>query len=202
MDVGTAAQEQSTDDEIVAAAQKGDYSAFEILVRRYQDRVYRLAFGLTRSASDAEEVTQDTFLKVFTHLGSFRGLSSPASWIYRITANYALMRLRSRRRKPVLSIEDRPSAWYDDGKVWIVPPGDWSQMPDEKLLSHELGERIESAIGKLPESFRVVLLMRDVEGLSNEEVAAALGVTIGTVKNRLHRSRLFVREELESYFHQ
>jgi len=191
---------QSTDVELVAAAQKGDYDAFEVLVERHQDRVYRLAYGFVQSASDAEDVTQETFLSVFTHLATFRASSAPASWIHRITANHALMRLRARRRRPVMSIEDRPSAWNDDGKVWIVPPGDWAQTPDDALLSRELGQRIESAVDKLPESYRVVLLMRDVEGLSSEEVASALGVTIATVKNRLHRSRLFVRDELEGYF--
>lgn len=199
MEAGNAGLQLATDEALVAALQSGNYEAFEILVRRYQDKVFRLAYDFTRNPSDAEEIAQETFLSVFTHLGSFRFQSTPASWIYRITANHALMRLRARRRRPELSIEDRPTSWKDEGRVWVVPPGDWGQAPDEHLLTAELREHLAAAIEKLPESYRVVLLMRDVEGLSNEEVAATLGTTVATIKNRLHRSRLFVREELDRY---
>lgn len=189
-----------TDVALLDAAQHGNFASFEELVHRYRDRVFRLAYGMTKSASEAEEVVQDTFLSLFRALGTFRGHSTVASWIYRIAANSALMHLRRGRRKALVSIEDRPSAWHDDGKRWITPPGEWSRTPDEKLLSRELGTRLEQAIGRLPEQYRVVLILRDVEGLESDEVADALGLTLPTVKSRLHRARLFVRGELETYF--
>jgi RNA polymerase sigma-70 factor (ECF subfamily) len=190
----------SSDSDLLEAARGGDYAAFEKLVRRFRDRVFRLARGMTSNDAEAEEVVQDTFLNIFRRLAAFRGDSTVSSWIYRVAANAALMRLRRQRRKPHLSLEDTRPDFTDDGTRFIEEPGEWARQPDEQLLDRELGNRIETAIGELPEKYRLVLLLRDVEGLSNEEAANALGVTIPTVKSRLHRSRLFVRDELETYF--
>ncbi len=195
------AQPRRSDLQLVEAAQAGDYPAFEELVRRYHDKVYRLAFGMTRSHQDAEEVVQDTFLNAFRSLSTFRRDSAPGSWIYRIAANGALMKLRSKRRKPLLSIDDVPGAAEDKRRrsaLW--PVGEWSRQPEEKLVSAELARHLEDAIGRLPEHQRVVLLLRDVDGLNNEQVAETLGLTLPTVKARLHRSRLFIRDELDRYF--
>lgn len=188
------------DAELLDAARAGDYSAFETLVHRYRDRVYRLALGMMHDADEAEEVAQETFLNIFRGLRRFRGESSVGSWVYRVAANACLMRLRGRRRKPLLSIDDTLPGFADTGGATLTPPGDWARQPDDKLLSSELGKHIDSAIAELPEKYRMVLLLRDVEGLSNEEVADTLGLTVPTVKSRLHRSRLFVRERLEAYF--
>jgi RNA polymerase sigma-70 factor (ECF subfamily) len=189
-----------TDLELMDAAQASDYQAFEELVRRYHDRVYRLAYGMTKSAQDAEEVVQDTFLNAFKSLSTFRRDSAPGSWIFRIAANSALMRLRTKRRKPFLSIEDIPGGAEDKRKRAVWPVSEWSRQPEEKLLSSELAHHIEDAIERLPEKYRLVLLLRDVEGLNNVQVADALGLTLPTVKARLHRSRLFIRDELDRYF--
>ena len=189
-----------TDLELMEAAQAGDYPAFEELVRRYHDRVFRLAFGMTKSVHDAEEVVQDTFLNAFRSLASFRRDSAPGSWIFRIAANSALMRLRTKRRKPFLSIEEVPASADDRRKRAMWPTSEWSRQPDEKLLSRELAHHLEDAIERLPEKYRLVLMLRDVEGLNNEQVADALGLTLPTVKARLHRSRLFIRDELDRYF--
>ncbi len=194
------APDTGSDLDLVDAARRGDYAAFERLVSRFRDRIFRLARGMTSNDDEAEEVVQDTFLAVFRKLGTFRGESSVSSWIYRVAANNALMRLRRQRRKPHLSIEDARPDFTEDGTEFVDSPGDWARQPDEKLLDRELGVRIESAIAELPEKYRMVLLLRDVEGLSNEQVADTLGVTVPTVKSRLHRSRLFVRDELETYF--
>jgi RNA polymerase sigma-70 factor (ECF subfamily) len=188
------------DAELLEAARRGEYSAFETLVQRYRDRVYRLALGMMHEPAEAEEVVQETFLSVFRGLQRFRGESSVGTWVYRVAANACLMRLRGRRRKPLLSIDDTLPSYADTGGDALTPPGDWARQPDDQLLSSELGEHLESAIAKLPEKYRMVLLLRDVEGLSNEEVAETLGLTVPTVKSRLHRSRLFVRERLEAYF--
>ena len=139
-------------------------------------------------------------LNAFKSLASFRHDSAPGSWIFRIAANSALMRLRTKRRKPFLSIEDVPQADTDKRKRAMWPVGDWSRQPEEKLLSRELASHLEDAIERLPEKYRLVLLLRDVEGLNNEQVADALGLTLPTVKARLHRSRLFIRDELDRYF--
>jgi RNA polymerase sigma-70 factor (ECF subfamily) len=186
--------------DLVDKARAGDYDAFGELVRRFQDRVFRLARGMTANDAEAEEVMQDTFLNVFRNLHSYRGDSAVANWILRVAANAALMRLRRQRRKPLLSLEDARPDFSEDGASFITPPGDWAKQPDEKLISRELRERIDAAIADLPEKYRLVFLLRDVEGLSADEVADALGVTVPTVKSRLHRSRLFVRDALDDYF--
>lgn len=186
---------------LFAAARDGDYGAFEEIAERYHGKVYRLVIGMTKNHVDAEEVVQETFLNVFRNLASFKGESAPGSWIYRIAVNAALMRLRSQRRKPLLSLEDRAiGAGVDVDVPFWSPSSNWARQPDDRLLSKELGAHIEAAMDKLPEKYRLVLLLRDVEGHSNEDVAHALGLTLPTVKSRLHRARLFVRHELELYF--
>ncbi len=197
--VESAALDRS-DAELVSAVRGGDYGAFEEIVHRYRERVYRLAYGMTRDPSEAEEVLQDTFLNIFKNLVQFRGDSALASWIYRVAANAALMRLRRQKRKPLLSLEEAVPTFETTVSESLLPAGEWARQADDKLLSKELAARIEEAILRLPEKYRLVLLLRDVEGLSNDEVAQTLGITLPTVKSRLHRSRLYVRGELEHYF--
>jgi len=197
------AKTEQTDLELFAAAKARNYAAFEQIVRRYHDRVYRLAFGMTKNGPDAQEVVQDTFLNLFRSLNSFRADSAPGSWIFRIATNSSLMRLRTRRRKPLLSLEDLPEAGPGgrgrDKAIW--PSSDWSRQPEDKLLTRELAEHLNEAVARLPEKYRLVLVLREVEGLNNEQVAETLGLTVPTVKARLHRSRLFVRDALDRYFH-
>lgn len=188
---------EPSDHSLFAAAQGGDFNAFEQVVERYHERVYRLAMGMIHSPSDAEEVVQETFLSMFRNLHTLKNETAPSSWIYRIAVNAALMRLRQRRRKPLLSIEDQPPPTVD---VSLWPSSTWAQQPDAQLLSKEVQGRIEEAISRLPDKYRLVLLLRDVEGRNNEEVADALGLTVPTVKSRLHRARLLVREVLQTYF--
>ncbi|MEZ4270248.1 MAG: sigma-70 family RNA polymerase sigma factor [Myxococcota bacterium] len=156
--------DQRSDIALVEAVKSGNYGAFEELVQRYHDKVYRLAYGMTKSDRDAEEVLQETFLNAFKNIGDFRGDSSPGSWIYRIAANAALMCLRRRRRKPLLSLDDLPVGAVMGGKQSIWPPGAWSLAPDRHLLNEELRGQLEGAVGQLPEKYRLVLLLRDVEG--------------------------------------
>lgn len=192
---------EPSDRDLIETAQVGGkkgFAAFETLVARYRDRIYRLALGMTKSPSEAEEVVQEAFLNVYRNLDGFRGESTPSTWIYRITTNAALMRLRSKRRKPLLSIEDLEPPQKPRGSIW--PAGIWSRKPDEALLDQELRQQIERAINQLPEKYGIVLLLRDVEGLSNTEVAEMVGLTVPTVKARLHRARLVVRGEIERYF--
>ncbi len=192
---------EKSDHQLFREAQQGDYSAFETIVKRFHDRIHRLAYGMTKNETDAEEVVQDTFLNLFRSLPTFRADSSPSTWVYRIAANSALMRLRTKRRKPLLSIEDVPTQSRDRtlGES-IQTPGSWARDPIDTLLTQELGDHVYKAIEDLPQKYRMVLLLRDVEGLSNEEVAETLGLTVPTVKSRLHRSRLHVRDKVDEYF--
>ena len=186
-----------SDNELVSRIKAGDYDAFETLVRRYHEKVHRLVFGMLQNESETEEVVQEAFLNIFRNITKFEGKSAPGTWIYRIAANASLMRLRSRRRKPLLALEDFPNA-ETPGSIW--PTGAWADQPDDKLLNAELQERIQDAIAHLPEKYRMVILLRDVEGLSNNEIADTLGLSLPTVKARIHRARIFVRETLAKYF--
>ncbi len=201
-----------TDAQLVTAAAEGSYDAFETLVGRYHHRIYRLATVMTQSGLDAEEVVQETFLSVFRHLKDFRHRSAVGTWIWRIATNAALMRLRSRRRKPLLSLEERGLSHdllvSDAGRLSEVSLAglsqgsqkSWAKAGDEHMLTQELRQHLTAAISALPEKYRMILLLRDVEGYSNDDVAEALGLTMPTVKARLHRARLFVRQHLEVYF--
>ena len=204
--------QMQTDAELVTAAASGSYDAFEQLVGRYHHRIYRLAMVMTQSGLDAEEIVQETFLSVFRHLKDFRHRSAVSTWIWRIATNAALMRLRSRRRKPLVSLDERGLSYdllvSDAGRLAEVSLAglaqgsqkSWAKAGDEHMLTQELRQHLTAAIAELPEKYRMILLLRDVEGYTNDDVAEALGLTVPTVKARLHRARLFVRQHLESYF--
>jgi RNA polymerase sigma-70 factor (ECF subfamily) len=192
------------DAELVTRAQKGDSQAFAILVGRHQRQLYRLALRMTQSEADAQEILQEAFLNAWQKLPLFRGESQFSSWLYRIAANSALMRLRRKRRAPdaVSEQAQEPSGpkFTADGQHEEPPHSDWSQRADEKLLSQELGKHINAAVRNLPDDYRTVFLLKDVDGLSNEEIADALELTVPAVKSRLHRARLALREQLGDFF--
>ncbi len=170
----------------------------------YADRVFRLAYGVTRNDADAQEVVQDVFLTVFRKHASFEGRAALGSWIYRITMNAALNKRRGKRHELETSLDADLPRFHADGhregeRAYLV--ADWSLTPEAEALSGESRAVLRRAIDGLPDHYRAVLLLRDVEGLSNEEVAAALGDTVGTVKSRLHRARMVVREQLTRHFH-
>jgi len=183
---------------LVLRVQKGDYAAFEELVLRHSDKTYALAMGMLRNSADAEDVVQTTFLNVFQRLNTFRGDSAFTSWLYRIAANNALMKIRKNKREPVDSIENMLPSFTENGLHAHPMVGAWSQRSADKLVDDKkLSKALEDALGKLPPQYRVVLLMRDVDGLSNEEISDVMGLSIPAVKSRLHRARLAVREELD-----
>lgn len=189
-----------SDEELIAAFKQGDMRAFEELVSRYEAKVYHLALRLTRSEMDAEEILQDAFMKVHDKLHTFRGDSKFSSWLYRVVANLAYMKLRKRKRDPQVSLEDvLPALQQNHASEPII---DWAHRPDEELLADETRRILDEAIGKLPLKHRAVFVLRDVEGLSNKEVAEILNLTVPTVKSRLHWARLFLRKELAEYFSQ
>ena len=185
------------DIELVHAAQCGDQRAFAQLVEKYEARVYNLARKMMRDPQDAEDVLQETFISVFRHLRDFQGDSSFSTWLYRIATNASLMKLRG-RKEPPLSL-DEPVEAEDDGALprEIV---DWGITPEEALLSGEVRAQMDAAVDALPESLCAVFVLRDIEGLSVQETADVLSISVPNVKTRLHRARLMLRESLSAYF--
>ena len=193
-----------SDDALVARAKEKDFEAFETLVERYQDKVYRLAFRFMRNETEAKEIVQETLLSVWRKLDGFKGDSQFSSWLYRVTANAALMRLRTQRRHPEVSTEELDPSFLDRGGPaygQVTSPGDnWARRPDDELQSEELRTQLQRAIDDLPEIYRTVFLIRDVDGFSTEETAEALDISVPTVKTRLHRARVALREAIAKYF--
>lgn len=186
---------------LVAASRDGDPAALEALVESHQDRVYSFAMRMCRNVEDAKDILQDTFLGVIRSIREFREESKFSTWLYRIAANACLKKRRRGVHDPTpeqeLSLDDlmpRPDA---EGRKPEIP--DWSGDAERTLLQGELSARMESAIDKLPRDYKIVLVLRDVEGLSAEETAQALGLSVPAVKSRLHRARVFVRRELADY---
>ena len=171
-----------TDEELVARARAKDFGAFEQLLDRYEDKIFRLAFRFVRNETEAKEVLQDTFLSIWRKLDTFKGDSQFGSWLYRVAANTALMRLRAQRRHPEVSTEELPVG-YLDSYGQLPPAGEnWAKRPDEELQSDELRRHIQSAVDALPEIYRTVFMLRDVEGLSTEETGEILGISVPTMK--------------------
>src|SRR6266568_2076455 len=182
---------------LVEAARGGDISAFESLVRRYDRNVFRIAQHITQNREDAEDVVQDAFLKAYQNLGQFQGQSKFYTWLVRIAVNEALMRLRRRRPERMVSIDEDVKTEDDSIPREIA---DWSPNPEQLYNQGELKEILQKTIQGLPESFRTVFILRDVEGLSTEETADALGLSVPAVKSRLLRARLQLRERLTRFF--
>jgi RNA polymerase sigma-70 factor, ECF subfamily len=186
------------DDEaqLVAAAKAGDVSAFEELVNRYERKIFRLGMNITQNREDAEDVMQDAFLKSYQHLDRFQGDSRFYTWLVRIAVNEALMKLRKRRPNQ-LSL-DEPIK--DDDEPVFRQIEDWGPSPEQKFAQTELNDILSTVIGELDPIFRVVFLLRDVEGISTEETAQILDISVAAVKSRLLRARLKLREKLNKYF--
>lgn len=186
---------------LIAASKDGDAAALDTLVRTHQDRVYGFAMRMCRNVEDAKDILQETFLGMVRSLREFREESKFSTWLYRIAANACLKKRRRGVHDPTpeqeLSLDDlmpRPDA---EGRKPEI--ADWSDDAERALLRGELSGRMEAAIDKLPKEYKIVLVLRDVEGLSAEETAQAVGLSVAAVKSRLHRARVFVRRELTEY---
>lgn len=175
----------------------GDRAEFARLVDTYSSPIYRLGLKMLGNPQDAEDVLQNTFINALMHLPKFEGRSSLSTWLYRIAANEALMLIR--KKKPEVNLEDAEAGGNDEN---LLPTqfADWSALPEEELLSGEGKKTLDSAIQTLPESMRIVFLLRDVEGLSIKETADALNLTETNVKTRLLRARMILREQLSTYY--
>jgi RNA polymerase sigma-70 factor (ECF subfamily) len=190
------------DRQLVARAQAGDMEAFEALVEAHRDKVYGLALRMTRSEADAAEITQDTFLSAYQHLPEFRGDAAFGSWVYRIAANHALMRLRHRRVVRAAEEELQGPEFTERGSLAEYPAQDWSRSAEGKVLDAELGRAIQGATDRLPDGYREVFLLKDVEGLSYEQIAELTGDSVPAIKSRLHRARLALREAIDRFYNQ
>ena len=186
------------DADLVAALRAEQPDAAEKLVERFGDRVYRLAMRITGSKEDAEEAAQDALWTAARKIGMFKGESAFGSWIYRITANAAYQKLRTRRQKSAEIAMDDVLPSLDDERHF-EPMDDWSNRVDERALQGELRHVLQEAIDGLPDEYRTALVMHDVEGLSNPDIAETLGISLPAVKSRVHRSRLYVRKRLADY---
>jgi RNA polymerase sigma-70 factor (ECF subfamily) len=184
---------------MVERLRAGDAEALEALIKCYGARVYRLAYSITRNTGDAEEVVQDVFLNVFRNVGGFQGRAALGTWLYRVTANAALNKRRGKRLEVETSLEAwlptfKPDGHREGDRAFLL--ADWSATPESELLAREAHTTLERAIEALPDRYRAVLVLRDVEGLSSEEAAAALGESVAAVKSCLHRARMALREHL------
>jgi RNA polymerase sigma-70 factor (ECF subfamily) len=181
--------------------QRGDEQALADLIDTYGTKIYQLAFRYLRNKEDAEEVAQDVLLKVHRKVGEFRGDSALSSWIYRITFNTAMSKLRSGEYKRAQE-EHRLAAAAERDEQEGRPrpePADWSQMADEEIFKTELRRRMFAAILALPAIYRAPVMLRDVQGMSTEEASAFLRVKDQTLKSRLHRGRLILRKQLADF---
>lgn len=191
---------EDPDRELVSLARTGDYAAFESLVSKYERRVYGLAMRIVGRRHDAEEVVQQTFLSVVEHLAEFRQEATFYTWLMRIATNHALALLRKRTVRAAAPLEsgDRGEGYADVPHPDFIAP--WRETPDQIAARRETQELLAQALAELDEKYRVVFVLRDVEGLSTAETAAALDITESNVKVRLLRARLMLRERLTRVF--
>jgi RNA polymerase sigma-70 factor (ECF subfamily) len=190
---------RTEDRRLVARLQARDEAAVHELAERYGPRIYQLALRQMKNPEDAEEVTQDVLLKVYRKIEAFRGDSALSSWIYRITFNTAMSRLRTSKLERAAQHRERTRDDQDGGRQTTVQPADWSHMPDEELLRAQLRRAVMTAIQDLPEIYRAPVVLRDIEGLTTEEASTRLHVKDQTLKSRLHRGRLLLRERLQAF---
>jgi RNA polymerase sigma-70 factor (ECF subfamily) len=195
--------ERINDRQLIARLQARDESAVHELAERYSSRIYQLALRHMKNREDAEEVTQDVLMKVYRKVGAFRGDAALSSWIYRITFNTAMSRLRNTRLARQAEQENEralaAASAHEDRPRSQRQAADWSRMPDEELLRTQLREAVAQAIRELPEIYRAPVVLRDIQGLTTEEASTRLKLKDQTLKSRLHRGRLMLRERLQAF---
>lgn len=187
---------------LIEASRSGDPVAVEELIRSHQTRVYNFAMRMCRNVEDAKDILQETFLGMLRSIKEFRGESKFTTWLYRIASNACLKKRRRGVFEPgpeqEMSLDELMPRPGPDGRRSEI--ADWSEDAEHALLRGELSERMEAAIDRLPRDYKIVLVLRDIEGFSAEETAEVLKLSVPAVKSRLHRARVFVRKELAGYF--
>ena len=182
---------------LVERVRQGDLDAFEQLMKQYDRKIFRIAQHITQNREDAEDIVQDTFLKAFTKLNQFQGNAKFYTWLVRIAVNESLMRLRKRRSSKTVSMDE--DVQTEEGSI-PRDFADWSPNPEQQYRQSELAEILRRNVQGLPPGFRTVFALRDIDGLSTEETAEALGLSVPAVKSRLLRARLQLRERLSRHF--
>lgn len=188
--------EQCTDEQLVAQFTRGDQQSFEELIGRYAPKAFSLANRLTKNPQDAEEVLQDVFTTVYTKIKGFEGKSTFSSWLYRVTVNASLMKLRKRRQNRCIPSEDS----MPEVERSIMLKSMDSNEADLHAGRNQIARALESAITKLPDEYRPVYILRDVDGLSSGEVSKILQLSVPAIKSRLHRARMMLRRRLAPFY--
>ena len=191
-------RQQNADSQLIGRMQAGDGTSVADLASTFGPRIHQLALRYVKNWEDAEEVTQDVLMKVFRKIDAFRGDAALSSWIYRITFNTAMSRLRSTRASRMTEMQ-KPDLSSQEPERTPSEPADWSSLADDHVLRAEMRERLIESLTLLPEVYRVPVILRDIQGLSTEEASAVLQVKPQTLKSRLHRGRLMLREHLADF---
>lgn len=189
----------STESKLLARLRAGEDGAFRELVEANAARMLAVARRFLRTEEDARDAVQDAFLSAFRSIEAFEGESRLSTWLHRIVVNAALMKLRTRRRKPEESIDDLLPGFLESGAL-RNPTGEWRDRADRLLEREENRELVQRAIERLPDLYRSVLILRDIEGFDTEETAKALDLSVPAVKTRLHRARLALKTQLDGHF--
>ena len=190
---------QQAEQQLIGRMQAGDSTAVNDLASTYGPRIHQLAFRYLKNWEDAEEVTQDVLMKVHRKIDAFRGDAALSSWIYRITFNTAMSRLRSGRFSRPHEVPRQDMQSGDEPDRGLQEPADWSALADDQVLRSEMRTRLVEALTHLPTVYRLPVLLRDIQGLSTEEASAVLRVKPQTLKSRLHRGRLILRQHLGDF---
>ena len=191
-------RQQNADSQLIGRMQAGDGTSVADLASTFGPRIHQLALRYVKNWEDAEEVTQDVLMKVFRKIDAFRGDAALSSWIYRITFNTAMSRLRSTRASRMTEMQ-KPDLSSQEPERTPSEPADWSSLADDHVLRAQMRERLIESLTLLPEVYRVPVILRDIQGLSTEEASAVLKVKPQTLKSRLHRGRLMLREHLADF---
>lgn len=179
---------------LIAEAKKGNKKALTEIVKKYEQTIYNFSFKICRDPEKAENIMQETFYSMVKSLNQFDGNSKLSTWLYRIVANHCLMQARKEKKRSYVSIENDEDL-YSESHI-----ADWTSLPYKSTENTELRQILDSAIKKLSPDYRIVFLLRDVEGLSTEETAEAANISVPAVKSRLHRARAFLRKEIDEAF--
>jgi RNA polymerase sigma-70 factor (ECF subfamily) len=187
------------DFELIQAINSGQFDRFPDIVKRYEQKLYNFSLRMCRDAADAEDAVQETFLNVFKYLKNFRYETKFKNWLYRVAASTCIKKRRKSKFAPERELSLDEFLPQDETEVPDQVPR-WALMPLDKLLNNELLDKINTAIHTLPKKYRLVIVLRDIEGFSTAETAQILNLSYANVKVRLHRARLFLRDKLKGYF--
>jgi RNA polymerase sigma-70 factor, ECF subfamily len=192
-------RQPNAESQLIGRMQAGDGTAVTDLASTYGPRIHQLALRYLKNWEDAEEVTQDVLMKVYRKIDAFRGDAALSSWIYRITFNTAMSRLRSTRANRLVEVQKPDLSTGEQPERLPAEPADWSSLADDHVMRGQMRQRLIASLSHLPTVYRVPVILRDIQGLSTEEASAVLRVKPQTLKSRLHRGRLMLRERLADF---